>query len=66
MHPKHEQTRTEALTKFGSKRECIRYAVYKASGINTTQARKKFGFENISEPIGIPDITHQSPQWWYP
>ena len=30
-------------------RECIRYAVYKASGLSATQARKQFGFENMSE-----------------
>lgn len=34
-----------------SDRECksIRYAVYKASGVSVTQARKHFGFENMSE-----------------
>ena len=30
-------------------RQCIRYAVFKASGVTLTQARKKFGFENMGK-----------------
>ena len=30
-------------------RSCLRYAIYKASGMSTTQARKRYGFQNISE-----------------
>ena len=30
-------------------RQCIRYAVYKASGVTPTQARKQFGFDNMTE-----------------
>ena len=29
-------------------RECLRYAVVKSSGLSTTQARKTFGFQNLS------------------
>ena len=30
-------------------RECLRYAVFKASGLSATQARKQFGLESMSQ-----------------
>ena len=30
-------------------RECVRFAVFKASGLSATQARKQFGFENMTQ-----------------
>ena len=30
-------------------RECVRYAVFRASGVSATQARKQFGFEKMLE-----------------
>ena len=46
---KQELKHLLSLAQSDKERECIRYAVYKASGISATQARKKFGFENMSE-----------------
>ena len=37
------------LCQSDKERECIRYAVFKASGVSSTQARKQFGFENMVE-----------------
>ena len=30
-------------------RECIRYAVFKASGLSSTSVRQKYGFDNMTE-----------------
>lgn len=37
------------LDKNDRERECIRYAVYKASGVTQTKARQQFGLENMYE-----------------
>lgn len=36
------------LARSDIERVCIRYAVHKSSGLSETQARKWFGFENMS------------------
>lgn len=37
------------IAQFDHEQQCIRYAVFKASGATSTQARKKFGFENMGK-----------------
>ena len=37
------------LCQSDKERECVRYAVFRASGVSATQARKHFGFENMLE-----------------
>ena len=37
-----------ALARSDRERECLRYAVFKASGISQTEARRRFGFENMT------------------
>ena len=37
------------IAKSDSERKCLRFAIYRASGMSATQARKRYGFENMSE-----------------
>ena len=36
------------ITSSEKERECIKYAIYKSSGITPTQARLRFGLENMA------------------
>ena len=38
-----------ALARSDRERECLRYAVFKASGVSQTEARRMFGFETMSK-----------------
>ena len=46
---KQELKQLLGLAQSDRERACIRYAVYKASGLSATQARKHFGFQNMPE-----------------
>lgn len=46
---KQELSSLLRLAQSDREHESIRYTVYKASGVSVTQARKHFGFENMSE-----------------
>ena len=37
------------IAKSDSERKCLWFAIYQASGMSATQARKRYGFENMSE-----------------
>ena len=42
-------------------RECIRYALFKASGMTQTQARREFGFENMDDrAIEVEACLHEA------
>ena len=38
-----------AICQSDRERECVRYAIYKLSGVTATQARKQFGFESMNQ-----------------
>lgn len=40
---------TLALARSDRERECLRYAVFKASGVSQTKAHRMFGFESMSK-----------------
>ena len=46
---KEELKQLLTLTKSDRERECIRYAVFRASGVSQTKARQRFGLENMYE-----------------
>ena len=46
---KHEIKTLLTICQSDRERECIRYAIYKASGVTATQARKQFGFEHMNQ-----------------
>ena len=39
-----------AIAQSDRERECLRYAVYRASGLTSTAARRYFGFEDMKDP----------------
>ena len=52
--PKLDKLTVQKLLSFATsdrERECIRYAVFKASNITATQARRLYGFENMKDRI---------------
>ena len=46
---KHEVKSLLAICQSDRERECIRYAIYRSSGVTATQARKQFGFEHMNQ-----------------
>ena len=46
---KEELKQLLTLTKSDRERKCIRYAVFKASGVSQTKARQCFGLEKMQE-----------------
>ena len=38
-----------AICQSDRERECVRYAIYKSSGVTATQARKQFGFKSMNQ-----------------
>ena len=38
----------EKFAQSDRERECIRYAIFKTSGVTQTEAKRLFGFENMS------------------
>lgn len=46
---KEELKRLLSLTRNDRERECVSYAVFRASGVSQTKARRQFGLENMYE-----------------
>ena len=42
-----------SLCQSDRERECLRYTVYKASGLSATQTRKRYGFESRNDPRSL-------------
>ena len=50
-----------AIAQSDRERECLRYAVYRASGLTSTAARRYFGFEDMKDPAKcVEDCLHDA------
>lgn len=47
------------LSQSDRERECLRYTVFKASGLSATQMRKQYGFESMNERSKVVDTALQ-------